>query len=315
MQNLEYEQLFKEVKKAQDILIVGHRKPDGDALGSMCAMKIWLDKMGKRTDLGCVDKPTRKYSFLPHIENVKKNIDPNDYELVILLDCGAHYMTDFHEKYPEILSFNNPNKRPFIVNIDHHASNDMFGHLNIVETESASATMIIFKIFSYIDTNITPDIATCLLTGIYNDTGSFMHSNTSLEVYQVAAELLGRGAKVAPIIKALFKTNTLSSLKLLGKAFSKAEITKDNFICSVITEEEARGDDGRTDQLSGAVDYLNMVPGVDFALLVQEDRKSVKGSFRTRKDNVDLSEIAKKYGGGGHPKAAGFTMDKASFNS
>jgi len=314
MQNLDYENLFNEIKKAQNVLIVGHRKPDGDALGSMCAMKIWLDRIGKDVTMGCVDKPTKKYSFLPHVEDVRKDIDLNRYDLVILVDCGAHYMTDFHEKYPNIISFNNPDKKPFIINIDHHASNDMFGHINIVDAAKASATMIIFDIFTYLDVEINSEMATCLLTGIYNDTGSFMHSNTSGEVYRVAAELLSKGAKVSPIITSLFKTNSLSSLKLLGKAFSKAEITKDNFIYSVITEEDARGEDGQTDQLSGAVDYLNMVPDVDFALLVQEGRKNVKGSFRTRKDNIDLSEIAKKYGGGGHPKAAGFSIDKASLN-
>lgn len=314
MKKVEYEKLWEEIKKAQNILVIGHRKPDGDALGSMCAIKIWLDGIGKNVDLACVDKPTGKYSFLPYMDQVKKEIAPSKYDIVILADCGAHYMTNFHEEHPEILAFNNQDGKPLVVNIDHHASNDMFGHINIVDLESASATMIIYDIFDYLDVEISPLMATCLLAGIYNDTGSFMHSNTSMEVYEVSAELLRRGAKVSPIIKSLFRTSSVSSLKLLGKALTKAEITKDNYIYSIITEEDAKGEDGQTDQLSGAVDYLNMVPGVDFALFVQEDRKNVKGSLRTRKDDVDLSEIAKKYGGGGHPKAAGFSVDKAAFN-
>ncbi|MFA4890858.1 MAG: DHHA1 domain-containing protein, partial [Candidatus Gracilibacteria bacterium] len=253
------------------------------------------------------DKPTRKYSFIPFVGEIETRINPSEHDLIVIVDCGAHYMTNFHDAHPEILAFNNPQKKPFIVNIDHHASNDDFGHINIVDPKSASTTMMLYGIFKYLDVRITPDMATCLITGIYNDTGSFMHSNTSLEVYEVAGELLRSGAKVSQMIKSLFRTNTIPTLKLWGKAFENAKISDENYIYSVVTEKDSEKA-GQSDQISGAIDYLNMVPGVNFALLLHEDRSTVKGSLRTRRNDVDLSEIAKKYGGGGHPKAAGFTF-------
>jgi len=294
-----YEKLWGRVKKAQNILVIGHRKPDGDALGSMCAVKIWLSKLGKNVKLACVDKASKRYNFLPFIDGIKDEITPSEHDLVIVLDCGAHYMTGFHALYPEILRD--------CINIDHHASNDNFGGINIVDHDSASATMILYDIFTYLNVEITPDMATCLLAGIYNDTGSFMHSNTSREVYFVAGELLRKGAQISRMIKSLFRTNSVPTLKMWGKAFERAKVTDGNFLLSVLKEEDF-GDGKDSDQVSGAIDYLNMVPGVDFAFLIKEESGNVKGSLRTKRDDLDLSEIAKLYGGGGHPKASGFVI-------
>lgn len=312
MKNRLYDKFSEVVAAAQKILIVGHRKPDGDALGSMCALKLYFESLGKEVSQACVDKPSKKYSFLPGIKTVETDIRPDWQDLIVIVDCGAHYMTNFHEKYPTLITVDNPdmemgNGRPYIVNIDHHSSNDRFGNLNIVEEESASATTIIYKIFDYLEWKITPEIATCLLTGIYNDTGSFMHSNTSNEVMKAAGELLRFGAKISPIIKALFRSNSVETLKTWGKVFSNSRITGDNFLLSIIKKEDI-DPDGDMEHMAGAIDYLNMVPDVDFTMLVKEDGGHVKGSLRTKRDDVDLSEIAKKFGGGGHAKAAGFSI-------
>jgi len=294
-----YELFWEAVKKARNVLVVGHRKPDGDALGSMCAVKIWLSMLGKNVRMACVDKPSKRYGFVPHVDEIGTKIDPSFHDLLIVLDCGASYMTNF----PNLLT----DKAQVVVNIDHHASNDNFGTINIVEPKSASATLILYKILKDIGAEITPEMATCLLTGIYNDTGSFMHSNTSLEVYEVAADLMKSGAQISQMIRSLFKTNTVSTLKLWGKAFSNAKITKDNFLLSVLKKDDFNNE-SEVDQLSGAIDYLNMVPNVEFSFLLKEDGEVVKGSLRTRRDDVDLSKIAQMYGGGGHPKASGFVI-------
>jgi len=294
-----YEKLFDRVKKAQNVLVIGHRKPDGDALGSMCAMKIWLSRLGKTVKLACVDRPSKRYNFLPFFDEVQNEINPSEHDLVMVLDCGAHYMAGFHTAYPEILKD--------CINIDHHASNDNFGGVNIIDHESASATMIIYEIFEYLDVEITPEMATSLLVGIYNDTGSFMHSNTSEKVYFVAGELLKKGAQISRMIKSLFRTNTVPTLKVWGKVFENAKVTDGNFLLSVLKKEDLENEKD-SDQVSGAIDYLNMVPGVDFAFLLKEESGNVKGSLRTRRDDMDLSEIAKLYGGGGHPKASGFVL-------
>ena len=305
-----YDNLWKMIQESEKILIVGHRKPDGDALGSMCAMKLWLDSIGKGATMACIDKPAGRYKFIPLIDEVITEIDPANYDLIIMVDCGAHYMSGFHTQYPEVLAKNqlDSEKNPTIVNIDHHASNDDFGHLNIVDVYAASATMIIYDIFKYFDVNVSPDIATCLLTGIYNDTGSFMHSNTSGDVFRVSAELLALGAQISLMIKALFKSMSVGSMKSWGRALMNARVTDENFVLSVVKEHELPKTQD-PEQLGGVIDYLNMVPNVKFAMLLKEERGQIKGSLRTKRDDVDLSKIAALYGGGGHPKASGFAMN------
>jgi bifunctional oligoribonuclease and PAP phosphatase NrnA len=303
MKDENYDNLWGKIQESEKILIIGHRKPDGDALGSMCAMKLWLDSIGKDSTMACIDKPASRYSFIPLIDEITNAMDPAAYDLIVMVDCGAHYMSGFHVEYPEILE----NKEK-LINIDHHASNDDFGGLNIVDEYESSATMIIYDIFRYFDIEITPEIATCLLTGIYNDTGSFMHSNTSEDVFRVSADLLAKGAQISQMIKALFKSMSVNSMRSWGKALMNAKVTDDNFVLSVVRENELL-ETQDSEQLGGVIDYLNMVPNVKFAMLLKEERGQIKGSFRTKRDDVDLSKIAALYGGGGHPKASGFAMN------
>lgn len=302
MNNL-YQQAGDLVKKSGKILVISHRKPDCDTLGSAIALKIYLSGAGKEVVLACVDKPSRDFTFLPHLNEFVNEFEAKSFDLIIIVDAGASYMTNFHLKYPDLFTCGVP-----ILNIDHHATNDNFGVINIVEPEAASATVMIYKIFKEWGVDITEDIATCLLAGVYSDTGSFMHSNTSAEVYEVAGELLKAGARVYEINKALFKNNSIKTLKLWGKVLENTFVTEENVVMAVVKDEDFKSVGAGPENLSGVVDYLNMVPGAKFAVLVNEDRQgNVKGSFRTRGE-ADLSRIAGVFGGGGHPKASGFSM-------
>jgi len=294
----------EKVMNAENILVISHRRPDADTLGSGIALKIWLESLGKNVVNACVDRPSKVFSFLPMVEFFVREFNVDDFDLIIIVDCGASYMTDFHLKYDNL--FSNTSK---IINIDHHSSNDMFGEINIVDVKAASATVIIYRIFKLLNVYISEDMATALLAGIYGDTGSFMHSNTSEEVYSIASDLMQSGARISDIIKPLFKSNTVKTLKLWGSVLENVQITGDNVVLSVVDEGDYRAANAGPDDLSGVIDYLNMVPNSKFAVLINEDRKgNVKGSFRTRNDEVDLSQIAAVFGGGGHPKASGFMM-------
>ncbi len=302
------EKLFKQasdlIKKSGKILIVSHRKPDADTLGAAIALKKWLNKKDKDITLACYDKPGRTFSFLPDIKSYVQEFDLKNFDLMIIVDAGASYMTNFHLKYDDFFDSGIP-----IINIDHHASNDNFGDINIVDTEAASVTVILFKMFKHLGVEIDQEMATCLLAGIYNDTGSFMHANSTKEVFDIASKLMDAGAKIAEISKALFNTKTVSTLRLWGKVLEKAQITDDNIAMSVLKDDEFDQAGASPENLTGVIDYLNMIPGTKFSVLVNEDRKgNVKGSFRTRRSNIDLSRIAAVFGGGGHPKASGFMM-------
>ncbi len=299
-----YEQARDLIYKSEKILIISHRRPDADTLGSAVAVKLWLDQLSKDSVLACVDKPSAAFRYLSHIDDFVNEFELSEFDLVIIVDAGASYMTNFHLKYPDLFTSSVP-----IINIDHHTSNDMFGTINIVDYKAASATVIIYKFFKYIGVEIDEGMATALIGGIYGDTGGFMHSNTNQEVYEISAELMKFGANIADITGNLFRNRPVNMLRLWGRVLENAHVTEDKVVLSVVKEDDYLIAHSGPEQLSGVVDYLNMVPGSRFAVLINEDRKgNVKGSFRTRQEDLDLSKIASSYGGGGHPKASGFML-------
>ncbi|MFC1750459.1 bifunctional oligoribonuclease/PAP phosphatase NrnA [Pseudomonadota bacterium] len=297
-------QAGKLIEKAQKVLTISHKRPDGDTLGASSAMYSVLKAMDKDVDLACIDKIPERFSFLPEINRRIKEFDFREYDLLIVMDAGASYMTKYHEIYPDIWSSDVP-----VINIDHHASNDNFGTCNIVDPNAASATLILFKMFNFLDIEITPGVATALLTGIYNDTGSLMHSNTNLDVFEVCEVLVARGAKLNLVAKKMFKNNPVSTLKLWGRAMENARVNDEGATISIVTWKDFEDCNASSDEVSGVVDMLNTIPDTKYTCLLNEDKNgNIKGSFRTQRDDVDLAELAAKFGGGGHKKAAGFTM-------
>lgn len=299
-----FQQAKRLIDKSEKILLIAHRKPDGDTLGSCIAFYHALEKEGKEVEMACIDEIPDRYKYMPDINKFITEFNFREYDLMIVCDAGASYMTSYHEKYEGIWSGEVP-----VINIDHHASNDDFGTVNMVDSKSASTTMIIYKFFEFAEYNITPVMATALLTGIYNDTGSFMHQNTTSETLKVSGELMAYGGRVGDVSKNLFKTTPISTLKLWGRVLDNLKVNKEGVAMSVITKQDFDECGAEIDELSGAVDFINCVPKTNYTVLLHEDEKgNVKGSFRTRKEEVDLEEIASKFGGGGHKKAAGFTV-------
>jgi phosphoesterase RecJ-like protein len=299
-----YEEAKKLIDRAKNILIISHKKPDADTLGAAICMRIWLKDTGKEVVLACIDKPSSTFNFLPYLDEFVDEFDLKKFDLVIVMDAGANYMTGFHTKYENLFKSRVP-----VLNIDHHASNDKYGTINVVEPEAASTTVILYKMLNFWEVDITNKMATCLLSGVYGDTGGFMHSNTSGAVFEIAADLMNRGAHVSTVSKNLFGSKSISTLRLWGRVLENAYVTSDNIVMSVIKEDDYKEVKAKPEDLSGVVDYLNMVPEIKFAVLINDDRKGhIKGSFRTKNDDVDLSKVAAQYGGGGHPKASGFSI-------
>lgn len=299
---------FREAKKlierSEKILLISHRRPDGDTLGASIAIHLLLQSMGKQTTLACIDVPSDRYAFLPDIRTFVREFDFRQYDLIIVSDAGANYMTQFHTIYPDIFSGEVP-----VLNIDHHASNDNFGTINMVDPVAPSATVLIYRWFQFMKVHLTPSIATALLTGIYNDTGSLMHSNTTEEVYQQAADLVAHGARVNTIARSMFRTNSLSSLKLWGRTLENMTVSSEGVCMSVLTMRDFEESGAHPDESGGVIDLLNAVPDTKYCLLLAEDGKgNIKGSFRTRRDDVDLTILAGNFNGGGHKKAAGFSI-------
>ncbi len=296
-------QAEKSINSAEKILLISHKGPDGDTVGSAIALYDYLTSIGKEVLPVCYDLIPEPFYFLPHIEAYEQEFVSEDYDLVIVLDCGAHYMTNFHETHPELFDKSRP-----VINIDHHPSNDGFGTINIIQTISCSTTRIIYEMFKMLKWPINRNIATALLTGLYTDTGSFMHSNTRPSTLRTAGDLLLKGGDLRKIRKYIFKTTPISSLKLWGRVLKNIHINDKGVTMTVLNEKDFEETKAHYSELSGVIDYVNSVPGSDFSVMLTERDGKVKGSLRTLKDDVDVAAIAGEFGGGGHKKAAGFTV-------
>ena len=296
--------IFDTLKNAQHVLIISHRHPDADTIGSNIALRLVLEKYNVKVTSACIDQLSPGTEFLPHGLDFINTIDPSDYDVYMTVDAGSTSQAAFPEKFPEMLH----REKPFIT-IDHHPSNTGYGTLNLVVADAASTTLVLYYLFRKWNEEITPQIATTLLYGLYYDTGSFMHSNTCEDVYQVAGALMSLGADQKAITKHLFKERSIEQLKLWGSVLENMTVNDDRVVLSAVQNKTLEDIGATNHQLSGVIDYLSMIKENRFATLLCEDGTGqVRGSFRTRRDDVDVGGMAQSLGGGGHKKASGFTL-------
>lgn len=301
---IEFQKAKKALLSAKKICIISHRSPDGDAVGSNLALRLPLESLGKEVVSASVDPVPENSMFLKKADTFVQDFNYEDFDLIMSVDCGALKLVAFHEKKPEILSA----QKPFI-NFDHHISNNHFGTINPVDPAACSTCMILYKFLKFCDWPITIDVATCLLHGIYFDTGGLVHSNTSAEVMKVCGELMARGADLKRISKELFHTTPVNRLRLWGKIMERAYVNEEGVTVSAVNRQDYEASGTDSHDTGGAIDYLNAVPGSKYCVLLSEDEKGlVKGSLRTQRNDINLSDVAGQWGGGGHPKASGFGM-------
>lgn len=299
----EVKKIGQAIQKADTILLICHKSPDGDTLGSGLGLYHSLKAIGKNPTVACIDPAAPEFSFLPGIEAFQVGIEHINYDLVFTLDAGATHLTGVNEKFPELF-----NKSREVVNIDHHPTNDFYGKYNLVVTKAGANTMIVYQLLTDLEIPVTRDAATCLLTGLYTDTGSFMHSNTDQEALRIGARLLAKGANLRSISKEIFNTTKLSTMKLWGRVLKGTYQTPEGVTMSVVTKKDFEETGSDYSEMSGVVDYVNSVPNSVYSVILTERDNVVKGSLRTLHDDVNVSEIASQYGGGGHVKAAGFAV-------
>jgi phosphoesterase RecJ-like protein len=291
---------------AKRIACICHRNPDGDALGSMLGFGLLLEQAfpDKRITFHCSDPVPETFLFMPGVLRVQGPpvLQPGDS--AVFLDCAEAKLTEMHLSHPQLFDGSYPT-----VNIDHHPGNPGFGTANIVVGEASSTCEIIVDLAEELHWALRPDIATCLLTGVYTDTGGLLHSNTTPAVYRTVAKLLRSGARLQLIVSAVFRTAKLSTLKLWGRVLEKISISEEGGAISAVTDGDFRATGADYSELAGAIDYVNAVPGMRFSMVLSERNGKVKGSIRTLRDDVDVAAMAGNFQGGGHKKAAGFALD------
>ncbi|MFA6492714.1 MAG: bifunctional oligoribonuclease/PAP phosphatase NrnA [Patescibacteria group bacterium] len=296
------------IKNFEKFLLMVHVEPDGDTLAATVACYMGLKSLGKKVSMVCINEVPKPFLFLPEIDKIQKDVLFGDYEVIIVIDCGDLRRTGFPERLKKFAqTFKN------FINIDHHPKNDLWkiANINIVDQSASSASEIVWGLLKQLPIKINRDIATAILTGIYTDTGGFKHSNTSPKTLEIAGELLSYGAKLKTITKNVALNKSIAALRLWGVTLSRLHKNQDlEIVSSVITHQDLDDCGATYYDLAGVVNLMNSIPDSKAAILFFETPEgNIRASLRTEKDNVDIGKIAKLFGGGGHKKAAGFTIE------
>lgn len=290
------ESIQKQIDEAESIVILVHENPDGDAIGSCMAMYHALKQYGKNPDV-IVPEYSRVFSFLPGIEDIKKESEIKEYDLAIALDCATIKLLNGWAAYFE-------NAKNTVV-IDHHSTNSMFGDLNYVDLNAPACSQILTPMFRSFGVEITKEIGTCIMTGIITDTGGFQYSGVTKETFESVSELLSLGVKVSDIYKKVMSTKSKASFELRKIAMNRLEFYEDDRIAfTYITHEDEEEVSAETGDYEGCVDEGRNIEGVEVSIFLHQMGDSFKVSLRSNY-YVNVSDIAMIYGGGGHPKAAG----------
>lgn len=296
-------QIKQKIINAKKILLIAHKNPDGDTLGASLAFYLYLKGLAKDTTIACFDEAPQAAKFLAGSDEIVQKFNDADYDLIMSFDSADPKLSGFDKTHPNIFV-----KTGRHINVDHHVSNLMYGDINLLQTDCASTTQILFYLFKEFKAIFTREISTCLLTGLYTDTGAFMHQNTTPETLRVGAQLLRHGADVTAISKHLFNTKPVNQLRLWGRILNRAKKTGENVVVSAVTKTDFEELGAEREHISGVIEYLKYVPDIKYAEILTEEGDKVKGSLRTIREDVDVSAIASHLGGGGHVKAAGFSI-------
>jgi bifunctional oligoribonuclease and PAP phosphatase NrnA len=301
----EFRNLSYVIRNAERFLLFAHTRPDSDTVGANIALQEFIEMQGKQADICCIDSfPEFAKSLFPGSTfNDPSALDFDSYDAYIASDSVNR---GFHTIRDRI----SPDK--IVALIDHHPIEDPEGDIVIVDTGFSSAAEIVYQFIKSTKTKLSHRMATALLLGILGDTGNLQHSSTTPETFAAAASLIRSGAQLPKITTSVFSNNSISTLKLWGRALSRAKINPSNgMIYSAITEKDIiELGNPSTEDLYIASALLNNVPDAKFSLLFyQISPDSVRGSLRTEPHKgVDVSNIAQSLGGGGHKFASGFEI-------
>lgn len=301
----EFESAKQFLEQANSVLLTTHERTDGDDLGSVLALAHSLRQQGKQVSVVIAGGVPDQLKYLPLSEIVSEEL-PNDaaipFDALVVSGCSVPERVN----QEEILQLDIP-----VMNLDHHPDNTMYGTVNVVEPNKSSVAELTYDFFKFAGWEIDHNIALCLLTGIVTDTGIFMHSNTQASTLAAASELMEHGARVSTVTKHTYEGKDLVSLKAWARALENAHYDpKKQMIYSVITAEEleALGNPPMS-AFEGVVETLNKVPEAKFAMFLKQDSNVIKGSLRSEEHKgVNVQEIARTLGGGGHKLAAGFSL-------
>jgi bifunctional oligoribonuclease and PAP phosphatase NrnA len=305
--NTDFDAVVGALRDHERFVVVTHENPDGDALGSLLAMTLALRGLGKDTVmyLAAGAPLPHEYGFMPLGDLVREPPADAAERVLVAVDCASeHRIGD-----PDALA-----RAPLSLDIDHHHDNTRFGDVNLVVPDASSTGEVLRDVFAALDVALTPELAEPLYIALVTDTGRFQYSNTTPKALRLAAELVEAGADIHAVFKQVYESVEFAKLKLLARVLERAEVLEGGRIVVSHLVRTDFADVGASEPYSeGLIDYLREVEGAELAVFVREQMGSGasghKGSLRSSIDELDVSAIARRFGGGGHRQAAGFSSD------
>lgn len=288
------------IRHRKSFLVTSHARPDGDAVGSILALGMALETIGKHVEMQLHDRVPLIYRTLPDANRIRTAPSLNGNfrpDAVILLECDGLERSRLQGL-----------ESSFLINIDHHASGRRFADVNWIDTEASAVAEMVYRLVLASGAVVTEPIATCLYTALLSDTGSFCYEGTGAHTFALAKNLVEMGARPARIAQDVYFSNPASKMRLLGAALTT--LKRDDRIAWLwVTHNDMIGLGAEEEDCEGIVNYAIGISGVDVAVFLRELADGrVRMSLRS-KNSVQVAEVAERFGGGGHENASGCTLD------
>ncbi|MFT4112418.1 DHH family phosphoesterase [Silvibacterium sp.] len=290
-------EILSAIEQSDRLLVTAHARPDGDAVGSMLAMAMVLEQLGKQVDMVSCDRVPPIYRALPCAPRIRQACKVEEhYDAVILLECDGIERSRLDGL-----------EGRFLINIDHHVSGRPFGHVNWIDQKACAVAEMVYDLALAAGARVTPEMATCLYTAVLTDTGSFCYAGTDMHTFELAGDLVRHGANPMVIAQNTYFAHPESKMLLLGAALSNLR-REGNVAWMWVTHEDMQRTHAAEEDCEGLVNYAIAISGVEIAVFLRElpDRK-VRLSIRS-KGVLNVANVAESFGGGGHHHASGCTL-------
>ena len=293
---------------ARTVLTIGHESPDADAFGFALSVGLAVEELGAQATVASSDPVPSMYSFMPHIERIRSDPDPDlAYDLIVVGDSGdLRRVGRVVQEHAELFG-----RVPILV-VDHHASNTGFGAVDWLDPAAAATCEMVALLLPRLGLPMEAAggaIATNLMAGVVGDTAMFQHPNATPRTLRVASELCGAGAPLADIARLLYRTKPNAQLRLFGSVLSRLETAEaGRLVWATLGPEDLEAAGAAPELSEGIIDLLAQSSTAEVAILFRDMGDRTRISTRTREGGVDAITLTAAFGGGGHPRAAGATV-------
>ena len=300
-----YEQLYSRIQQCRTIAVTSHFRPDGDAIGSTLALGLALQGMGKKVYMWNEDGVPARYAFLEGAELIQPLPEtvPADVEMLICVDTGD--WKRLGDRTQQLLV-----DFPLIVNVDHHGTNTRYGHLQVIEPETAACAFVLFNMLKSWGVKMTRPVADALYVGISTDTGSFQYGSTTPEVMHAAGELLAAGVDVADVNRRVYQEVPYSSLLMQREVLNHMVVEAGGRLAHYSMPAGRKAElQVSLEDTKDLVDVVRVLQGVKVAIIFEDlEDGRIRVSLRSKDASISVAAIASLFGGGGHAMASGIRM-------